>query len=404
MDHPTVSDVPVGPDVKVQYRGDAAKLFPLALGVGVLGLVTFGIYRFWGKARIRRHVWGKMRVGDDALEFTGTGLEMFLGFLMAVVALAIYLAIVQLILFSVGIRFIFDPQSEMEVIAQGVSVALSFVAVLPLLIFAAYRARRYKLARTRFRGIRFGMEKAAGGYVIRALGYLGLTVVSLGLLWPLMTFRLEAYMTDRTWYGGARFRQGGTWTGLYRAYRHVIVGMALVAAAVVLGLMDQGGLAALSGIVGAIWGGIGLILYRVRGFGYLMSHKALEGGLGFRAEPRAGTVVWTYIKGALIVGLLGGVASGVIFSPLGAMMAGVEDAGDLMRVEYAVLGVVMYLLVLTVFGALSLVFISQPVLAHFADSVTVTGIGALDAVRQRVADDGADAEGLADALDMGGAF
>jgi hypothetical protein len=106
----------------------------------------------------------------------------------------------------------------------------------------------------------------------------------------------------------------------------------------------------------------------------------------------------------LIVGLLGGVASGVIFSPLGAMMAGVEDAGDLMRVEYAVLGVVMYLLVLTVFGALSLVFISQPVLAHFADSVTVTGIGALDAVRQRVADDGADAEGLADALDMGGAF
>ncbi len=398
MDHPAVSDV------KVQYRGDAAKLFPLALGVGVLELVTLGVYRFWGKARIRRHVWGKMRVGDDALEFTGTGLEMFLGFLMAVVALAIYLAIVQLILFSVGIRFIFDPQSEGEVIAQEVSVALSFVAVLPLLIFAAYRARRYKLARTRFRGIRFGMENAAGGYVIRALGYLGLTVLTLGLLWPLMTFRLEAYMTDRTWFGGARFRQGGTWTGLYRAYGHVIAGMAMVLAGVALGLAGQMGLASLLGIVGVIWGGIGLVIYRVRAFGYLMSHKAMEGGLGFRAAPRAGSIVWTYIKGVLIVGLLGGVASGVIFAPLGAMMAGVEDAGDLMRAEYAVLGVVLYLLVLTVFGALSLVFISQPVLAQFVDSVTVTGIGALDAVRQRVADGGADAEGLADALDMGGAF
>ncbi len=398
MDHPAVSDL------KVQYRGDAAKLFPLALGTGVLGLVTLGIYRFWGKARIRRHVWGKMRVGDDALEFTGTGLEMFLGFLMAVVVLAVYLAVVQLILFSVGIRFVFDPQSEMEEIAQGISIALSFLAVLPLMIFAAYRSRRYKLARTRLRGIRFAMDNAAGGYVIRALGYLVLTVLTLGLLWPLMTFRLEAYMTDRTWYGGARFRQGGAWTGLYRAYFHVIVGMGMILAAVVFGALDEGWMAGLLSVLGVIWGLVGLILYRVRAFGYLMSHKEMEGGLGFRAEPRAGAVVWTYLKGALIVGLLGGVASAVIFAPLGAMMVGIEEASEFVQLEFAVLGVVLYLLVLTVFGALSLVFISQPVLAQFVDSVTVTGVAALDAVRQRVADGGADAEGLADALDMGGAF
>lgn len=398
MDHPAVSDV------KVQYRGDAAKLFPLALGVGMLGLVTLGVYRFWGKARIRRHVWGKIRVGDDALEFTGTGLEMFLGFLMAVVALAVYLAVVQLILFSVGIRFVFDPQSETEVIAQGISIALSFLAVLPLLIFAAYRSRRYKLARTRFRGIRFAMDNAAGGYVIRALGYLVLTGLSLGLLWPLMTFRLEAYMTDRTWYGGARFRQGGAWTGLYRAYFHVIVGMGMILGAVVFGAIGESWVSGLLSVLGVIWGMVGLILYRVRAFGYLMSHKEMEGGLGFHAAPRAGAVVWAYIKGALIVGLLGGVASAVIFAPMGAMMVGIEEASDFVQLEFAVLGVVLYLLVLTVFGALTLVFISQPVLAQFVDSVTVTGAQALDAVRQRVADGGADAEGLADALDMGGAF
>ncbi len=398
MDHPPVSDL------KVQYRGDAAKLFPLALGVGVLGLITLGIYRFWGKARIRRHVWGKLRVGEDALEFTGTGLEMFLGFLMAVVMLAVYLAVVQLILFSVGIRFVFDPASEAEEIAQAVSIALSFLAVLPLMIFAAYRSRRYKLARTRFRGIRFGMEKAASGYVIRALGYLVLTVLTLGLLWPLMTFRLEAYMTGRTWYGGARFRQGGSWRGLYPAYGHVIVGMVLIGLAVLVGIGGSPGLAACLGVVGAIWGAIGVLVYRVRAFAYLMSHKELEGGLGFRAAPRAGSVVWLYIKGVLIVGLLGGVASGVIFAPLATVMTGVEAPSDLARLEFAVLGVLAYLLVLTVFGALSLVFISQPILAHFVDSATVTGAGALDSVRQRVADGGADAEGLADALDMGGAF
>ena len=74
--------------VQVTYRADAAALFPLALGTGLLSVVSLGIYRFWAKARIRRFVWSNIRVGDDALEFTGTGLEMFLGFLVAVVVLA----------------------------------------------------------------------------------------------------------------------------------------------------------------------------------------------------------------------------------------------------------------------------------------------------------------------------
>ena len=85
-------------------------------------------------------------------------------------------------------------------------------------------------------------------------------------------------------------------------------------------------------------------------------------------------------------------------------MVGIEEASQLVQVEIAVLGAVSYLLLLTVFGALSLVFISQPILGHFIASVTVTGGQALEAVRQRMADGGADAEGLADALDLGGAF
>jgi uncharacterized membrane protein YjgN (DUF898 family) len=397
-------DAPRRTDLMVQYRGDPAKLFPLALGTGLLAVVTLGIYRFWAKARIRRHVWGQVRVGEDALEFTGTGLEMFLGFLMAVVVLAVYLAVVQVILFAVGIRFLFDPQSEAEMAAQGISIALSFLAVLPLMLFATYRARRYKLARTRFRGIRFGMENAAAGYALRAMGYLMLTVVSLGLLWPLMTYRLEAFMTDRSHFGGARFRQTGRWTGLYAAYTHVLVGLGLLIAAVAFAVAGGNGLAGVLGTFGVIWGLVGLVIYRVRAFGYLMSHKVLDGGLGFAAAPSAGSVIWAYIKGVLIVGLLGGVASAILFAPLGFLAVGIEDASDLVQMEFAVLSVVLYLLLLTVFGTLTLVFINQPILAVFVGSVVVTGSGALERVTQSRADKGADAEGFADALDLGGAF
>ena len=148
-------------------------------------------------------------------------------------------------------------------------------------------------------------------------------------------------------------------------------------------------MAGVLGTLGAIWGVVGLILYRVRAFAYLMSHKMLDGGVGFRAMPATGTVIWLYIKGAFIAGLLGGLASAMIFAPLGTMLAGIESASQLVQVEVAVLGAASYLLLLTVFGALGLVFISQPILGHFVGSVTVTGIAALEAVRQRGADGGA---------------
>lgn len=104
------------------------------------------------------------------------------------------------------------------------------------------------------------------------------------------------------------------------------------------------------------------------------------------------------------MGLLGSVASAILFAPLGFLAVGIEDASDLVQMEFAVLTVVLYLLLLTVFGTLTLVFINQPILAVFVGSVVVTGAGALERVAQSRADKGADAEGFADALDLGGAF
>ena len=115
-------------------------------------------------------------------------------------------------------------------------------------------------------------------------------------------------------------------------------------------------------------------------------------------------MVWAYLKGVLIVGLLGGIASAMIFAPLGMLAVGIEDASDFVQLEFAVLTVVLYLLFLTVFGTLTLVFINQPILAVFVGSVTVKRAEVLDHIRQSQADAGADAEGFADALDVGGAF
>src|SRR6056297_2440509 len=193
-----------------EYHGERKPLFGLAFKAAILTALTVGIYRFWAKTRIRKYIWSSVVGQGDAFEYTSTGLEKFLGFLMAIVILAVYLGIVQMILFYFGMTLFSEPASQAEMIGQMLAFYITFFAVVPLIFFAQYRARRYKLARSRWRGVRFGMEKGAWGYAFRAIGHWILTIVTLGALLPRQTFCLEKYMADRTWYGNGKFEQHGT--------------------------------------------------------------------------------------------------------------------------------------------------------------------------------------------------
>jgi len=53
-----------------------------------------------------------------------------------------------------------------------------------------------------------------------------------------MTFTLEKYRTDRTYFGSARLNQGGSWQMLQPAFAHVSSGsgFALIALALALAL------------------------------------------------------------------------------------------------------------------------------------------------------------------------
>ncbi|MFV2003147.1 MAG: DUF898 family protein, partial [Paracoccaceae bacterium] len=135
-------------DLETEYVGTRARLFRLALWTSVLTVLTLGIYRFWMKTRLRRYYWSAIRPGGHPLEYVGLPMEKLLGFLIAVVFLAFYLGIVNLVLIFVSFSLL-----NTSFWAYGVS----FVGVIPILFYARFRARRYILARTRWRGVRFGM-------------------------------------------------------------------------------------------------------------------------------------------------------------------------------------------------------------------------------------------------------
>ncbi len=298
-------------DLNVNYNGTKKEMFSLAFKTGMLTIVTFGIYRFWQKTRLRRYIWSRANVGGDTFEYTGTGLEKLLGFLVAIVFLAVYLGIIQMVLFFFGMNIMVDPEnaSPAQVIGQILAIYISFFAVLPFLLFAVYRARRYKLARTRWRGIRFAMEKGAWGYVWRAIGHGLLTLVTLGIMLPRQTYYLEKYMTDRTWFGDARFEQQGRWTALYGKMKHVFIGLALLIASGVGFALSADGFSGLTLLaivaipVGVVWFGIGLISYNVQSFAYLAQNKTLGERIAFHAEPRTKDIILAYIVGSIVLAI-----------------------------------------------------------------------------------------------------
>jgi len=381
------------------FSWDKSKLFWLAVRTGALTVATLGIYRFWARTRLRRYIWSSIMPGGDSFEYTGTGLEKFLGFLIALVVLAVYLGLLQVVLSFVGFNLwgaiSSEPNLPRDMLMQTAATYAAGLAVMPLIFFAQYRARRYMLSRTRWRGLRFAMDAVALGYVWRALLYYGLSLVTLGALMPLATFRLEKYMTDRVWYGDAGFEQEGQWTALYPAMKHLFIAAAVLLLGGVVGYLAQSfNLFIITILVGYLWLSFGFVYYQVESFKYLTAHKLLDGQVRFTSEASAGQVIGIIVLGLVIITILTFVL-GLIFS----------GGGFTGSVLFGALAVVFgYLAFIVLLGAVVTVLISAPILGHYVDTFSVENAKPLEQIRQRAGDHIADANGFADALDIGGAF
>ena len=401
-------DAQTGPTL---FAGRARRIFGIAFWTSLLSVLTLGIYRFWAKTRLRRYYWSSIRPGGMPLEYVGQPLEKLLGFLIAVTFLAFYIGVVNLLLMFASFSLLNDNYA---------AYALSFLGVVPLWFFARYRARRYMLARTRFRGLRLGLEPGAWGYAGRALWHWFLTLITLGLLWPRMTFWLEKYKTDRTFLGDQRMHQGGRWTMLYPAMVHLIFPVACTAVLLgsllvgndvetMLGLLDdQSDLEVQVAplfiwllVAMLCWFVFGLANYRAFTFAKLTNTKTL-GDTNFAAAPRRWVVLRIYTLGNLMV------YAGLILPLIGLGVLAFAIFGDFdnppAQGAFIAIGAIAYFLIFTTWGALGHAFVTLPLMRHFARTLSIINLPALNTINQRARDEAGQAEGFAEALDVGAAI
>ena len=212
------------PEEAVQFTGSWREYLPIAASNVLLTIVTLGIYRFWAAARQRRYLWSRTELIGEPLEWTGSGKEMFIGFLMVMAVLLPFFLFFQFLLPALAARGL--------AMIGGLVMMLFYVAILYLGGFARFRALRYRLSRSWWRGIRGGSDNPGWDYGGEYLGRTILSGITWGLAWPWQAAHLWNSLWNQMSFGQQQFATDMNADGLkarwFAIYWLPIVGLLIV--------------------------------------------------------------------------------------------------------------------------------------------------------------------------------
>jgi uncharacterized membrane protein YjgN (DUF898 family) len=317
-----------------------------------------------------------------------------------------------------------------------VSASFAFMALGTFSGYAAYRARRYRLTRTVFRGLRCHQTGSAILYAVRVMLWWILVGMTLGLAWPWAMASLERYKMRNTFYGDLRGSFAGSGTSLF-------------ASGILIWLLIMGPLVGLAVAGGMLidWSALIDALDDPDQFGSTINamkddHNAR---LGFRLLLRGGfwavlmgTVIYPAYQAIVMRWWLGGLRLGgaavasdlrigrfykayllylayvmlfsiAFFAAVGlafglgymALSDRYESDAQAEGLVYATL-TLAYLVYLLGIHTIYQVVIKLDLWRAAAESMLISGCAAFDHVRANKAASPAFGEGLANALDIGG--
>ncbi|MGH6770165.1 MAG: DUF898 family protein [Xanthobacteraceae bacterium] len=381
----------------VAFTGARSEFRSLVMRGALLELITLGFYRFWLATDMRRHLWANTSVGGDAVEYTGTAKELLIGFLFA---LAIMVP-VYLVYFFIGL------ESERLQAFSSIPLVLFFYLFAQ---FAIYRARRYRLTRTIWRGVRFWMAGSGWSYAWRAGLWALLVMITLGVALPWYQAALERYKMRYTFYGNLPGRFDGTGWQFFKmaswVYFAIVAWIVLI---VLCGYLWQPGIALLI-LLALIGWPFAYAAYKAAEWRWWVSGIRF-GEVRFESKLPASSLFGLYWKvigwSTLFIFALS-VWVGVVFGSFVAAMAvggkmNPEDAALVMQqVPALVLMALGYIVMALAFGVVVRIYLRRDVWARVVSSVIVHNLSAAANVTAQGELAGALGEGLADSLDVGG--
>ncbi len=148
---------------QIKFRSDLGALYGYWLLHICLSFFTLGIYSFWGRTNVRRHLAQCISVFNERVEYIGTGKELFFGFLKAIP------------LFILGYILLF-------VLSLTPLIALVFIPAIYIYWIASYGSMKYRFSRLTWCGIRGHLSGSSFTYANLSFWRAFLDVITFGIL------------------------------------------------------------------------------------------------------------------------------------------------------------------------------------------------------------------------------
>jgi predicted Zn finger-like uncharacterized protein len=225
---------------KPSFHGTGGTLFGIYIVNLILSILTLGIYHFWGKTKIRNYIYNQCELMEDRFSYHGTGWELFIGWGKA-------MGIILIGFFLIGFLSTLNPFLNL----------LYLPAFLLLIPFARVGARRYRMSRSSWHGIRFSFRGGVNEALLLYIRGILLSVVTLGIYIPVFHVKRQNFWRNYVFFGNAALRYDGKGRDLlvpFLLYFNVLIPFTL---------------------------GIGWFWYRARVMRYDWERTSFE-GVGFR--------------------------------------------------------------------------------------------------------------------------
>jgi uncharacterized membrane protein YjgN (DUF898 family) len=171
-------------DRPLVYSGKTGEFVLFNIGRGLLSLITLGIYFPWYTTRLMKYLFGRTSYDNNFVSFNGKGLNLF-GLLLATL-------VFPMIIYSVAIVSFAKEYSDNIYFAVG-SQAIVFLILIP------YMYCIYKWSvNFGFKGYSIQWETRAIPSMGMILGQFLLTIITLGIYYPVALAKLYKYFMNQT--------------------------------------------------------------------------------------------------------------------------------------------------------------------------------------------------------------
>jgi len=126
----------------LSFEGNGLEYFKIWIVNILLVIVTIGLYYPWAKVRNNRYLYANTTLENRTFDYHATGKQLFVGYLIAMALLIVYVIIQNV-----------SPTG-------GAIVFLIFIAALPWII---WRSLKFNMRITSFSNVRFGFDGKLGG-------------------------------------------------------------------------------------------------------------------------------------------------------------------------------------------------------------------------------------------------